>query len=122
MKARMITTENILSLLSEQGINLSSAEADELYSFFCDFTEDVCALFCKDSWGVHAGDSPSILSFAIYADAAELGADHSGNGCREENDTDESFGEFLIGAHKNGIECGKSALHEFRSGRILTAC
>ena len=42
------------------------------------------------------------FNYTIYKNAEELGADNSDNGCRYEDDTDETFGLFLIQAYHDG--------------------
>lgn len=42
------------------------------------------------------------FDYTIYKDVEELGADNSDNGCREDDDTDETFGLFLIQAYHDG--------------------
>ena len=58
------------------------------------------------------------LSVNIFSDAEDLGAGHQDNGCRDDED-DETFGDFIVQAHKDGNELGKSALLELCSGRII---
>lgn len=57
--------------------------------------------------------------FVFYENTEELGADHRENGCRESDDTDESFGLFLLQSYKDGNS--NTLYFEFSDGRILAA-
>lgn len=55
---------------------------------------------------------------AFYESVEELGALNEDNGCRETDDTDETFGQFLIQAYKNG-NSSTTIFIELSSGRIM---
>lgn len=57
--------------------------------------------------------------FVFYKNTEELGADHGENSCRESDDTDESFGLFLLQSYKDGNS--NTLYFEFSDGRILAA-
>ncbi len=55
------------------------------------------------------------IRFYVYGSVEELGKDNSDNGTREEDDTDEGFGEYLLEAYSyNG-----TFWYRFSNGRIL---
>lgn len=53
----------------------------------------------------------------FYDSVEELGEDEEDNGCRDEDDTDEDFGEFLIQAFKDGNS--STFYYEFSSGKVI---
>jgi len=55
----------------------------------------------------------------IYDSVSDLGEDNQDNGCRESDDTDESFGEFLLEAYKQG-QTNDVVYFEFTDGKILS--
>jgi len=55
----------------------------------------------------------------IYESAEELGEDNKDNGCREDDDTDESFGYFLIQSYKDGHS--NTLYFQFNDGQIIAA-
>ena len=57
--------------------------------------------------------------YEIYEDAAEFGATDPDNGCRDEDEDDESFGEFLLSHYRENACSGDAFCVQFFSGRIL---
>lgn len=54
----------------------------------------------------------------FYDSVSAFGEDRSDNGCREDDDTDESFGLFLIQAYKDGQS--QEILAEMPDGKVLS--
>lgn len=69
--------------------------------------EDFCRIF----------ENGNDLTF--YDSVAELGEDNADNGCREKDDTDESFGQFLIKSYFDGSS-GNTFYFEFKDGTVVT--
>ena len=57
----------------------------------------------------------------IYESEAECGADNADNGCREEDDTDEGFCEFLADNYLNNYSTPKDICIILKSGRVVMA-
>lgn len=55
----------------------------------------------------------------IYNSVEELGEDHTDNGCREEDDTNESFGRFLLQTYKDGQS--DTLYFELKDGTVISA-
>ena len=55
--------------------------------------------------------------FTVYESLEELGEDNADNDCREKDDTDEEFGQYLIDAYHNGSS--NVAYFKFEDGSIL---
>lgn len=58
--------------------------------------------------------------FIIFDSVEELGEDNSDNGCREDDDTDESFGEFLLRSYKDGNSIN-TIYYKLNNGKVLVA-
>lgn len=102
-----------------EGNPLTKEEKEELIGSE-DFFHDIDLMF--DVGGSYKDELPEdCLGIDLYEDAEDLGLAFEGSDLWEEDDTADSFGLFLLQAHKDGNECGMSALYELSSDRIIMA-
>lgn len=112
----IILSEQLRKYIENYGLDLTEEEEAELF-VANNFFDDIEAIFTEGC----LKDCPlDELSLEIYEDLEDLGR-NADDGCRDDDDTDESFGEFIVQAHTDGNEVGKSALLELSTGRYLMA-
>ncbi len=82
-------------------------DEDDIIEIACDSPETM-----KDLLEVKDGE------FTYFDSVEELGA--VDNDLKEEDDTDESFGEFLINAYKDGNS--RDVIYELSNGKVICGC
>lgn len=115
------SADKIVGKLRENNVNDTIIKEVILNRLYDEFENDDLIELCQDievvlelSKTVKSGND-----FVFYENTEELGADHRENGCRESDDTDESFGLFLLQSYKDGNS--DTLYFEFSNGRILAA-
>ncbi len=100
-----VSVDELGTKITAEALGLSDKEYRELKNNADDF-EDVIR-----QWA-----SEGEYGFVLFDSVEEFGAENSDNSFREDYDSDEEFGEFLVGAFLNsGDFC-----HKFTTGKVLT--
>lgn len=115
------SADEIVGKLRENNVNDTINKEVILNRLYDEFKDDDLLELCQDIEVVL--DLSKIIKsgndYVFYENAEELGADYEENGCRESDDTDESFGVFLLESYKDGNS--NTLYFKFSDGRILAA-
>lgn len=119
---------DVLRIMEAGGFNREIIDRTIESEFYKEFSLDQFRELCGGDCPSGNADIRCFLDFlssfekgnylAWYSSVKSLGEDNSDNGCRDADDDDESFGEFLLGAYKTGNS--RVAYFRFRSGKVVS--
>lgn len=115
------SADKIVDELRKNNVNDTIIKEVILNRLYDEFEDDDLLELCQDIEVVLDLDKiiKSGNDFVFYENVQEFGADHKEDDCRESDDTDGSFGLFVLQSYKDGNS--NTLYFEFSDGRILAA-
>lgn len=124
----MTKKSDALRIMEVGGFNREIIDRVIESGFYKEFSLDQFRELCGGDCSLGDADIQQFLDFLSsfekgnslvwYSSMKNLGEDNRDNGCRDADDDDASFGEFLLGAYKTGNS--RVAYFRFRSDKVVS--